>query len=160
MTEMLSFGAGVNSIAMTIMLVEQGWEGPIVMADTSAEWPETYCYMTYFQNEFLKPRGLEITRLSPATHAELYDDKRLGGLADTLEDYCLKRGVIPILAVRWCTIQFKRNPLENWREAHGLVAGIILLLLAAQLRWWRMRTRDGSTMRLRVKGTEYEVRRK
>jgi len=117
---MISFGAGVNSIAMTIMLVNDGWRGPIVWADTGGEWPETLCYMRTFEEQWLRPRGLEITGLSPATHAELYDDKRLGGLADTLEEYCLMRGIIPILAVRWCSVQFKRNPLENWREAHGL----------------------------------------
>ena len=120
MSEMISFGAGANSVAMTIMLVKQGWRGPIVWADTGGEWPETLCYMQTFESEWLRPRGLEITRLSPATHAELYDDKRLGGLADTLEEYCLMRGIIPILAVRWCTVQFKRTPLENWRQAHGL----------------------------------------
>ncbi len=30
MTEMISFGAGVNSVAMTIMLVDEGWRVPIV----------------------------------------------------------------------------------------------------------------------------------
>jgi len=122
MTEMISFGAGANSIAMTIMLVNGGWRGPIVFADTGGEWPETYCYMRTFEEQWLRSRGLEITRLSPATHAELYDDKRLGGLTgvETLEQYCQQRGIIPLLAIRWCSVEFKRNPLENWREAHGL----------------------------------------
>ena len=122
MTEMVSFGAGLNSTAMVIMLVNDGWRGPIVWADTGGEWPETLCYMRTFEDQWLRPRGLEITRLSPATHADLYDDKRLGGLdgVETLEQYCLQRGIIPILAVRWCSVQFKRNPLENWRGAHGL----------------------------------------
>ena len=119
---MISFGAGINSAAMTIMLVEGGWRGPIVFADTSAEWPETYCWMRTFEDHWLRPRGLEITRLSPATHAELYDDKRLGGLTgvETLEQYCQQRGIIPLLAMRWCTVEFKRNPLENWRQTHDL----------------------------------------
>jgi len=120
MTEMISFGAGVNSVAMTIMLVNDGWHGPIVFADPGAEHPDTYCYIEYFEREWLKPRGLEVTRISPATHPELYDDKRLGGLADTLEEYCLMRGVIPLGAVRWCTVQFKVNPLNNWKIQHGI----------------------------------------
>lgn len=122
MSEMISFGAGVNSIAMTIMLVEQGWRGPIVWADTGGEWPETLCYMRSFEEQWLRPRGQEITRLSPATHAELYDDKRLGGLegVETLEQYCQQRGIIPILAVRWCSVQFKRTPLVNWQKAHNI----------------------------------------
>jgi len=42
----------------------------------------------------------------------------------------------------------------------GLTVGVILLLLAAQLRWWRVQTRNESTMRLRVNGKEYRVGRK
>lgn len=123
MTEMISFGAGVNSVAMTIMLVEQGWRGPLVFSDTGGEHPETYCYLEYF-GRWLAKYGLQITILSPATRPDLYDDKRLGGLADTLEEYCLKRGIIPLLAVRWCSVQFKRNPLENWRKQHELTCSV------------------------------------
>lgn len=65
MDEMVSFGAGVNSTAMVITLAEEGWRGPIVFADTMGEKPETYCYMDYFEREYLKPRGLAITRLLP-----------------------------------------------------------------------------------------------
>lgn len=32
--ELISFGAGVNSVAMTILLVNEGWRGPIVFCDT------------------------------------------------------------------------------------------------------------------------------
>ena len=119
MKEMISFGAGVNSVAMTIMMIKEGWKGPIVFADTGGEHPDTYCYMEYFKRAFLESHGLEIEVVSPTSRPDLYDDKRLGGLADTLEDYCLKRGIIPLLAVRWCSVQFKRNPLENWRKKYG-----------------------------------------
>ena len=119
---MISFGGGVNSVAMTIMMVGDGWRGPIVFADTGGEWPETYCYMRYFEQEFLRPHGLEITRVSPATDEGLYDDKRIGGTTGvaSLEDYCLKRGIIPLLAVRWCTVEFKHTPLDNWRIKRGI----------------------------------------
>jgi len=122
MSEMISFGGGVNSVAMTIMLVEGGWRGPIVFADTGGEWPETYCYQRYFEREWLRPRGLEITVVSPRTDAGLYDDKRLGGLRgiDTLEQYCLSRGIIPLLSQRWCTVEFKHHPLDNWKKRAGI----------------------------------------
>lgn len=42
MGEIVSFGAGVNSTALAILLVNEGWRGPIVFADPGAEWPETY----------------------------------------------------------------------------------------------------------------------
>lgn len=120
MKEMVSFGSGVNSVAMIIELVKQDWRGPIVFADLGNEHPETYCYMDYFEREFLQPNGLNILRISPKTHKHLYDDKRLGTLANTLEEYCLERGIIPLLTVRWCSFQWKRTPLENWRKAQGI----------------------------------------
>lgn len=122
MANMISFGAGVNSVAMTVMLVSDGWRGPVVFADTGCEWPETYCYMSHFEGAFLEPHGLSITRLSPVTHPGLYDDKRLGGIEGvaTLEEYCLSQGIIPLLSLRWCTGEFKRVPLVNWQKAHEL----------------------------------------
>ena len=122
MSEMISFGGGVNSVAMTIMLVNEGWRGPIVFADTGSEWPETYCYIRYFEDEWLKPRGLEIVQLSPITHPGLYNDKRLG---DSLENFCLKRGIIPLFANRWCTVEFKHNPLDNYRKSQEIDSSCI-----------------------------------
>ena len=117
---MISFGAGLNSTAMVIMMVDQGWRGPIVFSDTGGERPETYCYMRYFEDQYLRPRGLEVLTLRPETHAELYDVKRLGYLAPTLEAYCVKAGIIPLLSVRWCSVQWKRNPMEAWRKSQGI----------------------------------------
>lgn len=120
MKEMISFGAGVNSVAMTVLLVNKDWRGPIVFADPGGEHPETYCYLKYFEREFLIPNQLFITYLSPITHSHLYDVKRHGGIANTLEDFCLMQGIIPLLSVRWCSVMFKREPLETWRIQHGL----------------------------------------
>jgi len=123
-TEMISFGGGVNSVAMTIMLVEGGWRGPIVFADTGNEHPETYCYMNYFEREFLKPRGMEIVRSSTATHPGLYRKKRIVESV-TLENYCLSYGVVPLLSVQWCSIEFKREPLETWRKQHNIDIALV-----------------------------------
>ena len=112
-SEMISFGAGVNSVAMTIMLVEDGWRGPIVFADPGAEHPDTYCYMETFEKKYLKPRGLEITRIEPGS--EYHSRSELA-----LYEFCMDQGIIPLLAVRWCSVGWKRNPLENWRKAHSL----------------------------------------
>lgn len=112
-SEMISFGAGVNSVAMTIMLVEDGWRGPIVFADTGGEHPDTYCYMTYFEKEYLKPRGLVITRLMPGSE---YHSKKA---QLPLEEYCLQCGIIPLLAVRWCSIEWKRDPVNRWSKDQG-----------------------------------------
>jgi len=118
MSEMISFGAGVNSVAMTIMLVNDGWRGPIVFADTGGEWPETYCYIRYFEREWLGPRGLEITRLSPGSE---WHGKRA---QVTLEQYCLDHGIVPLLAMRWCTQAWKQRPVTKWAGAMVRLVGL------------------------------------
>ena len=117
-TEMISFGAGVNSAAMTIMLVEQGWHGPIVMADPGAEHPETYCWMTYFEKEYLKPRGLEIIRILPGSPYHKRSDL-------PLYEFCLECGIVPYLASRWCSVEWKVTPLSNWAAEHGITTRFI-----------------------------------
>jgi 3'-phosphoadenosine 5'-phosphosulfate sulfotransferase (PAPS reductase)/FAD synthetase len=88
MSELISFGGGVNSTAMAIMLVNEGWRGPIVFSDTGCEWPETYCFMDMFESEWLKPRGLEITRIG----AEWRTEAREGSLVE----YCEAHGMVPL----------------------------------------------------------------
>jgi len=100
----ISFGAGVNSVAMTILLVNKGWQGPIVFSDTGCEHPETYCYMDTFERDWLGPRGLEITRLKGLP----WQTKKAG---ITLIEYCEGANVIPLAAVRWCTSEWK---VECW----------------------------------------------
>ena len=112
--EMISFGAGVNSVAMTIMLVEDGWRGPIVFADTGSEMPETYCYIRYFEQQYLMPRGMEIIQLEPGSR---YHGRRFNV---SLEQFCLASGLIPLLAARWCSIEYKRKPCLKWMEEHGI----------------------------------------
>jgi len=117
-SEMISFGGGVNSVAMTIMLVNDGWRGPIVFADTGGEHPETYCYLTYF-GKWLAERGMEITRLEPGSKWHR------GPASMPLEDYCLEAGLVPFMAARWCSREWKREPLERWRTEHGIDTTLI-----------------------------------
>jgi len=113
---MISFGAGVNSVAMTIMLVEDGWRGPIVFADPGAEHPDTYCYIDYFERDWLGPRGLEVTRLSPELTPDLYPPSyRMDIIAK-----CEMKQIVPIFLNRWCTTEYKRKPLTKWAKAHGI----------------------------------------
>ena len=123
MSEMISFGAGVNSVAMTILLVNEGWRGPIVFADTGCELPETYCYIRYFEQGWLNDRGMKIIRISPATHPELYKDKRIHKYT-TLEQFCLHRKIVPLGGTKWCSIMFKGNGLDAWRKINGYTVSL------------------------------------
>lgn len=113
-TELISFGGGVNSVAMTILLVNGGWHGPIVFADTGAEWPETYCYMDYFETEYLGQHGLEIVKLSAPSKYHR-KDLRWG-----LEEYCLRKGMIPLAFMRWCSGKYKQEPIGKWAKMHNI----------------------------------------
>jgi len=131
MSELISYGGGVNTVAMTIRLVNEGWRGPIVFADTGGEHPETYCHIQWFEQNFLQPKGLTITRLSwqdplpelvePAY--KLCHDKRQVG--HSLESLCQSRGIIPLLSVRWCSLMFKRSLIEAWRQYHDIPVSLI-----------------------------------
>lgn len=113
----LSYGAGVNSTALAILLINNGWRGEIVFADTGCEWPDTYCFMDYFEAEWLEPRGFGIVRLIDLP----WQSKGKGaGLVEYCEELC----VIPLAAVRWCTTHWKVEPLRRWADGRGWMLGI------------------------------------
>lgn len=120
MKELISFGAGVNSVAMTIMLANDGWRGPIVFADTGAEWPETYCYIEYFQNEWLRARGLEVICLGE-------DYRALGAGRDkrSLIEFCEDYALTPFPGTRWCTAGWKTDVLDHWAAAQGIETQLV-----------------------------------
>ena len=135
MNEMISFGAGVNSVAMTIMLVEDGWRGPVVFSDPGSENPETYCYIEYFEREYLKPRGLNITRILPGSPYHKRSPL-------PLYEYCLDCGIVPFLAVRWCSKEWKVVPLTGWADEHGVTT---MLIGFAADEYKRAKNHDGKT---------------
>lgn len=119
MSDMISFGGGVNSVAMTILLLEEGWRGPIVFADTGGEWPETYCYIDYFEKQFLAPRRLALIRLQPTGQMPMarYYEPRFDC---SVEEWTLRKGIIPLAFARWCTRDFKITPLNRFQRYMGL----------------------------------------
>ena len=93
----LSFGGGVNSVALYLMLQHQGEEFEAVFVDHGADWPETYDYVDY-----LIKRGFKITIIK--------GERR--GLP--LYEYCMKYKIMPSGRLRWCTEEFKVNPLHDY----------------------------------------------
>jgi len=111
--DILSFGGGVNSVALAIMAIKDGWSGEIVFYDTGCEWPETLCYMAYFE-EWLSQFGLTINRISNTTYKS--------GLS--LIDYCEYARIIPLAANRWCTVEYKVKPGLAWAAGRSQMIGI------------------------------------
>ena len=101
----VSYGGGVNSTALVVMLALEGWRGPIVFSDTGAEWPETMEYVALF-GEWLAERGLELTVLGP--------EWRKNKEQMPLIDYCEHYRVTPFPGARWCTSKWKVQPLQRW----------------------------------------------
>ncbi len=124
MSNYLSFGAGVNSSALAILLVNEGWRGQIVFADTGAEYPDTYCWLDLFERDWLQLRGLHVTRLKG-----LPWQRKAGGIG--LLEYCEQAHVIPLAAVRWCTVEWKVSAIERWAIANGLTLADSLIGIAA-----------------------------
>lgn len=130
---LLSYGAGVNTVAMLLRLADEGWRGPIVFADTGGEQPETYCHMKVM-DEWLEPHGLTIERVSFGTLTETERELarrnasighgRMSVMA-SLEGYCLARNILPLLVVRWCAVMFKRSVIDAWAVTHGIVTHMI-----------------------------------
>ncbi|RLC23031.1 MAG: hypothetical protein DRH93_08360 [Deltaproteobacteria bacterium] len=59
MKNYLSFGGGVNSVAMMLLLLDQKAEFEAIFVDHETDWPETYEYFDMFQ-KWLKDHGLPV----------------------------------------------------------------------------------------------------
>ena len=103
----LSFGGGVNSVALMILLTRSG--APLdeaVFADTGGEVPETYQYLP-IARDYLAAYGVPLTSLA---HRKAGRD---------LYQNCWDRRVIPSAIWRWSTRDFKVLPLHRYYRALG-----------------------------------------
>ena len=97
----LSFGGGVNSVALLLLMLDEGWDFEAVFSDTGSERPETYEYL-----KMLLSKGFEITWLKVDS----------GGF-DNLYDYCWHFEMVPpSFGGRWCSVRFKRTPIMEYSE--------------------------------------------
>lgn len=121
---MISFGGGVNSVALTILLLERGFADSIVFADTLSEHPETYTYLEYFNKFLEKKYQTKVLTISPHSFPHLYGTKARG---KSIEMFVLRNSVLPDRLRRWCTHEWKIRPIANWRRLkndHELILGI------------------------------------
>ena len=105
MKNYLSFGGGVNSVALHLLLLDQGVEFESVFVHHGTDWPETYDYVAGFQ-WWLKSQGLRsIKILRP-------NDRGLSNLYDR----CWESELVPSFMRRWCTDRFKIRPLHRYYQ--------------------------------------------
>lgn len=103
----LRWGAGVNSTALAVGLREQGIRPDyVIFSDTGDEKPETYAYISVFQ-EWLRSAGFpELLILRYQTKAG----------DTTLEEYCNRVKDLPSRAygLGSCADKWKIRPMEKW----------------------------------------------
>lgn len=101
----VAFGGGLNNTALLVRWVVDGNAPPhgIRFADTGGERPEVYEHVARF-SEWLKSNGMPSISIT-----------RKGGRPETLEQSCLRLGVLPSLAYggKSCSHKFKIEPQER-----------------------------------------------
>ena len=104
----LSYGGGVNSAALMVLLLRRRRRlDEVVFADTGGELPETYQYIKLVR-QFLSDRGIPFTTVAArVSGTDLYTTS-------------LRRKVIPSALWRWCTRDFKVDPIHRHYETLGI----------------------------------------
>ena len=106
-THILSFGAGVNTVALMVMLIREGapLDG-VVFADTGGETPDTY-------------ESVEVARTYLDEHQIPFTIVKARRGETDLYRTALRRRVIPSVQWRWCTRDFKVNPIHQYYRGLG-----------------------------------------
>ncbi len=105
MDRILSFGGGLQTTALAIMLAERKFQvDAVIFADTGAEKPETYWYI----ENYVKPM-LQVPFITVNSH-----------LGD-LYTHCWDSKLLPSVVHRWCTDKFKVRPIEKYLKRKGII---------------------------------------
>ncbi|EFK09853.1 phosphoadenosine phosphosulfate reductase family protein [delta proteobacterium NaphS2] len=105
MKNYLSFGGGVNSVAMHLLMLGLGEDFESVFVHHGTDWPETYEYVAGFQ-WWLKANGHRpITILIPEVQG-----------FNNLYDYSLHFRRPPSPWIRSCTDKFKIRPMNKYYQ--------------------------------------------
>ena len=109
MKTILSYGGGVNSTAILALakLGELPMPDYIVFSDTGAEYPYTYNYLNYLEEQNIKP---DIIYLTGGYYRKKQDTW------ETLIEYCNRKKIIPSIFHRWCSMDWKVRPVDLFSE--------------------------------------------
>ena len=103
----LSYGGGVNTVALMILLVRENMPfDEVVFADTGGEVPETYDYLS-ITREFLEQHGVPFRIVTARENEDLYGCS-------------FRRRVIPSAVWRWSTRDFKVRPIHRYYRTLGV----------------------------------------
>jgi 3'-phosphoadenosine 5'-phosphosulfate sulfotransferase (PAPS reductase)/FAD synthetase len=106
MKNYLSFGAGVNSVALYLLMQELNIEFEAIFVNHGADYPETYAYLDYFV-----ATGRPVTVLRPSQFSAVKEKTY-----DNLFNYSWDFQMVPSMLSRWCTRIFKIVPVEKYIE--------------------------------------------
>lgn len=106
MKHYLSFGGGVNSVALYLLMEQLSMDFEAVFVDHGADYPETYGYINYF-----KSTGRNITVLKPCVSRPFGNGRKEW---HSLIDFCRDRKLIPLQWPRWCTGDFKKDIVSKY----------------------------------------------
>jgi len=102
----LSFGAGLNSTALLIFLINNNYPlDEVVFADTGGEVPETYRHLKIVDS-YLAKYGIPL--------------KLVRSKNGTLYETCKRRKVIPSQIWRWSTRDYKITPIHAYYRAFSV----------------------------------------
>lgn len=104
MKHFLSFGGGVNSVALYLLMQDLKMEFEAVFVDHGGDWPETYEYLRYFI-----ATGRPVTIIKPS-----YNWKKQGKLYSNIYDFAWDRRKTPSRVSRWCTGKFKAQVVDKY----------------------------------------------
>lgn len=105
MTKILSFGGGLQTTAMVVLMAQGKLDADLVIfADTGAEKPETYRYIDSYIKEMVDLTVLPV------------EDKGLIG-------YCEKYRIVPSVVNKWCTRIFKVERLDKYVDNQSMMIG-------------------------------------
>jgi len=103
----LSFGGGVNTVALMMILLRSGDPlDEVVFADTGGEVPETYNYGEIARG-YLARHGVPFRTVSNINGRDLYGT-------------CWNRRVVPSVMWRWSTRDFKVRPIHRYYRSLGV----------------------------------------
>ena len=102
MRHYLSSGMGVNSVALHLLMLREGYDFEAVFVDHGGDWPETYEYLNMFQNYLVGNGHKPITVLYPT------------GKFKTIQAECEAYSILPHMRSRWCTVQYKVEIANNY----------------------------------------------